>query len=393
MKVSEKWLRVWIDTPLSADELSTRMTMAGLEVDALTPVAGLFDGVVVARVLETRAHPKADRLTLCRVDADLPEILHVVCGASNVRPGLIVALAKPGANLPGDIFIQETHLRGELSQGMLCSAAELGFGSSAEGILELPEDAPIGTDLREYLHLDDQVFDIDLTPNRADCLSIHGVAREVGALIDVQCQSFAPKPVTGSVDVAIPNLLMSEPTRCPSIAIRVLQGINPHATTPLWMEQRIRRCGLSTVHPVVDVLNYVMLECGQPMHAYDLSLVSGEFRVRLAQSGESIALLNTRRIDLNPMDLVIADDKNALSLAGIMGGDSSSIQADSVNILLESAYFDPIGIAHTARRFNVSSDSSVRFERGVDPTLHVPALEYATQLLIDIMGGTASTIR
>jgi phenylalanyl-tRNA synthetase beta chain len=392
MKVSEGWLREWISTPLNAQELGARLTMAGLEVDQVHVVAAAFNQVVVAHVISTHPHPEADRLTVCQVEAGTGQVLQIVCGAANVRTGLRVALALPGANLPGDMSITETTLRGQLSQGMLCSLRELRLSDESNGIMELPDDAPIGTSLREYLALDDHVLDINLTPNRADCLSILGVARELSALLAIPYQPIQPIELPQTTPVQPPQLTVMAPTGCPSIAMRVIQGINPHASTPLWLKERLRRCGLNALHPVVDVINYVMLELGQPMHAYDLSQLSGDMQVRFASELESLTLLNGQQLTLHSDSLVIADANGPQALAGIMGGEQTAIQSQTVDILLESAYFDPICIAHSARRHGLSSDACMRFERGVDPALHQHALARVTELLLSIVGGEAGTV-
>jgi phenylalanyl-tRNA synthetase beta chain len=391
MKVSESWLRDWVDAPLSGAELAAQLTMAGLEVDQVSPVAGVFHGVVVARVCETKTHPQADRLTLCDVDAGLASRLRVVCGASNVRPGLMVALALPGAHLPGDIHIKESTLRGELSQGMLCSSSELGISDGSSGILELPVDAPLGQDLREYMALNDQVLDIDLTPNRADCLSIRGIAREVGVLNNQLLREFKVQAVSPTIDVQR-SVVVSATNACPAYAIRVITGINPMAVTPLWMSERLRRAGLQRIHPVVDVANYVMLELGQPMHAFDLASLKGDIQVRFASAGESLTVLGGQTVALTEDVLVIADDHQPQAVAGVMGGDASAMQEQTVDLLLESAFFNPLSIAGVARRYGWSSEASQRFERGVDPSLYRDALEYATTLLLSIVGGHAGPV-
>jgi len=386
MKVSELWLREWVNPSLTAPELSAQLTMAGLEVDSLTPVAGEFSHVVVAKVLKTAPHPEADKLTLCDVDAGNGTPLSIVCGASNVRSGLIVALALPGAKLPGGISIKETMLRGQLSQGMLCSVTELGLEDQSDGILELADDAPVGADLREYLLLNDKVFDIDLTPNRADCFSILGVAREVAALNGIPLRD-VPSVVTPATTDAALNIHLEAPEACPQYCGRVIRNIHPHATTPFWMKERLRRSGLRSVHPVVDVTNYVMLELGQPMHAFDLKSIEGDITVRFGKPSETLLLLDGQTVTLNDKVLVIADSVKPLALAGVMGGKASSVDTETTDIFIESAYFNPLMVAGVARAFNLFSDSSQRFERGVDSTLQSLALERATELLLGIVGG------
>ena len=390
MKVSELWLREWVNPPVTGLQLASQLTMAGLEVDEIYPVAGVFQQVIVAQVLKTKPHPEADRLTLCDVDTG-NGVVFVVCGATNVRPGLKVALALPGAQLPGDVLIKESMLRGQLSQGMLCSVTELGMDEASDGIMELASDATIGMTLRDYLQLDDQVFDINLTPNRADCFSILGVAREVAALYQQPLSSPPRLPHAPEInDVLAVTLPAGE--ACPRYTGRIIRSINPHAVTPIWMKERLRRGGIRVVHPVVDVTNYVMLELGQPMHAFDLSSITGSLAVRLAEQGESLVLLNGQDVTLDERVLVIADEHQPLALAGVMGGESSAVHAGTTDIFLESAFFNPVVVAGVARRYGLFSDSSQRFERGVDPYLQIRALERATALLQAIVGGQVGPV-
>ncbi len=391
MKISESWLREWVNPPLTTQDLANQLTMAGLEVDAVAPVAGYFDHVVVAKVLRTKPHPQADRLTLCEVDAGDGQVLHVVCGAANVRPGLVVALAKIGAHLPGDLVIKEAKLRGELSQGMLCAADELGLSDCSEGIMELADDAPLGMNIREYLTLDDHVFDLNLTPNRADCLSVLGVARDVAALNQIPLRAKDTVKIVPTTDTVLAVHLESD-AACPFYAGRLITGINPHAVTPLFIKERLRRSDVRSTHPVVDVLNYMMLELGQPMHAFDQHRIQGSIHIRQAQKEESLVLLGGQEVVLDPQVMVIADDRNVLAMAGIIGGQDSAVHEDTTDIWLESAYFDPLAIAGVARRFGLSTDASHRYERGVDPSLAVSALETATALLHTIVGGELGPI-
>jgi len=386
MKVSELWLREWVNPSLSREELAARLTMAGLEVDSISPVAGEFSQVIVAQVLRTKPHPAADKLTLCDVDIGDGCITPVVCGATNVRAGLKVAMALPGAALPGGIVIKKTQLRGEPSEGMLCSTSELGIEETAPGIMELAEDAPVGTDLRDYLCLNDFVFDIELTPNRADCLSMLGIAREVAALTHLPLMS-QEKPANKVVGKAALTVSLNAPTACPQYAGRIIRGIDPHATTPLWMKERLRRANVRSLHPVVDVTNYVMLELGQPMHAFDLKSIEGNIVVRYAKPKESLVLLDGQSIHLDEKALVIADDQKALAVAGVMGGHASAVNEETTDVFLESAFFNPLVVGQTARKYGLTSDSSQRFERGVDSQLQKVALERATQLLHKIVGG------
>jgi len=391
MKVSENWLREWVNPPLNGQQLASILTMAGLEVDAISPVAGLFEKVIVAQIINTMRHPQADKLSLCDVDIGMGQPLKIVCGALNARAGLKVALAQIGAILPGGLVIKQARLRGELSQGMLCSLTELGLSDNSEGIIELDDDAPIGVDLREYLFLNDQVMDIDLTPNRADCLSILGVAREVSALTDTPLNIMPSVSIKPELDEK-KAIHLKAPAACPHYQGRIIQKINSQAKTPLWMRERLRRSGIRSIHPVVDVTNYVMLELGQPLHAFDLNKVKGDIVVRYGSENESLELLDGQTVSLRDNVLVIADSQQPLAIAGVMGGKASAVDEHSTNVFLESAYFDPPTIAGVARRYGLCTDSSQRFERGVDPKLQEAALERATALIIDITGGRVGPI-
>lgn len=391
MKVSKLWLREWVDFSLTDHALADQLTMAGLEVDAILPVAGDFSQVIVAQVLATKPHPDADKLTLCEVDIKKDQPLRIVCGAANVRPGLKVALAMIGAKLPSGLHIKESKLRGQLSQGMLCSVVELGLAEQSDGIMELEDDAPVGVDLRDYLDLNDVIFDIDLTPNRADCFSVLGIAREVAALNKLPLSTPEIKAVSPSIDDVLEVDLKAEEA-CSHYCGRVIKNIDPNATTPIWLRERIRRGGIRAIHPVVDILNYVMLELGQPMHAFDLAQVCGSISPRFASGAEHLELLDGQRLELSDKVLVIADQNKPLAMAGIMGGALSSIQSHTQDIFLESAFFNPITIAGVARKYGLFSDSSQRYERGVDPNLQIKALERATGLILSLLGGDAGPI-
>ncbi len=391
MKLSKLWLREWVNFSLTEQELADQLTMAGLEVDAVNPVAGEFTHVIVAEVLSTKPHPDADKLTLCEVNINAATPLKIVCGAANVRPGLKVALAMIGAVLPGGFKIKESKLRGELSQGMLCSVTELGLAEHSEGIMELEDTAPVGMSIREYLTLDDQVLDVDLTPNRADCFSVLGIAREVAVLNKVPLLEPVVATVLPSIDdILTINLKSSD--ACPRYCGRIIRNINFDAKTPLWMSERLRRSGIRMVHPIVDVMNYVMLELGQPMHAFDLDMIKGDINVRFSNDSEQLELLDGQQVTLNPNVLVIADNEKPLAMAGIMGGAESAVQAHTTDVFLESAFFNPIIIAGVARKYGLFSDSSQRYERGVDPCLQVKALERATSLILEIAGGSAGPV-
>lgn len=390
MKFSEKWLRQWVNPPIETKVLCDQLTLAGLEVDSLQPVAADFSNVVVGEVLSTEQHPDADRLRVCQVNVG-DEALSIVCGGQNVRAGLKVAVAQIGAVLPGDFKIKKSKIRGVVSLGMICSADELGLDQTSEGIMELPSDAPIAADLRDYLQLNDQCIEIDLTPNRGDCLSILGIAREVSAINNSPLLKEVRAHVPPSTKKTLP-VAISAPTACNRYIGRVISGIQTDALTPLWLQERLRRSGVRPIHPVVDVTNYVMIELGQPMHAFDLEKIKGGIEVRFAHDGENLSLLDGKSISLNQSSLVICDSEKPLALAGIMGGESSAVTDSTTDIFLESAYFDPLTIRATGRNFGLLSDSSYRFERGVDYTLQAAAIEWASELLLQIVGGSAGPI-
>ncbi|TWI45756.1 phenylalanyl-tRNA synthetase beta subunit [Pseudomonas duriflava] len=385
MKFSEQWLRSWVNPPASQDELVTQLSMAGLEVDSVEPVAGLFSGVVVGEVLATERHPDADKLSVCRISNGQEEF-QVVCGAPNVRAGLKVPFAMIGAKLPGDFTIKKAKLRGVESQGMLCSASELKVSDDNSGLMELPSDAPVGASFRDYLNLDDVSIEVDLTPNRGDCLSIAGLAREVGALYGVPVQALDIQTVPAAIDGVCPVDVL-EPSACPRYVGRVLKGVDLSRPTPLWMIERLRRSGIRSIDAAVDVTNYVMLELGQPMHAFDLGEIKGGIQVRLARPEEKLALLDGQEVALRADTLVIADHDRALAIAGIMGGEHGGVSAKTSDLFLESAFFDPIAVAGKARSYGLHTDSSHRFERGVDFELPRQAIERATALLMNIVGG------
>ncbi len=386
MEISENWLREWADPAIDSEALCHQLTMAGLEVKGLNPVAPSLDNVVVADVVSVERHPDADKLSVCAVD-DGESRLTIVCGAPNVRAGLKVALARIGAQLPG-ITIKKARLRGVESQGMICSASELQLGEGAAGILELPDDAPVGSPLAEYLALDDHVIDIELTPNRGDCLSVSGVAREVAAINSIALKRTAESSVEQRIDETFP-VELDAPAQCPRYVGRIIRGIDPAAETPLWMQEKLRRCGLRPISPVVDVTNYVMMELGQPMHGFDYDKLQGGIRVRLAEAGEQLALLDQSEVECPAGTLLIADHAGAVALAGIMGGLDSSVQDDTRNIFLEAAHFSAVELAGKARALGMHTDASHRFERGVDAQLPPIAMQRATELLLEIVGGEA----
>jgi phenylalanyl-tRNA synthetase beta chain len=391
MKFSEKWLREWVNPAIDTQALSEQLSMAGLEVDGVEPAAAEFTGVVVGEVVECGQHPDADKLRVTKVNVGGDELLDIVCGAPNCRQGLKVAVATVGAVLPGDFKIKKAKLRGQPSHGMLCAFVELGISEEGDGIMELPADAPVGTDLREYLNLDDNIIDVDLTPNRGDCLGIKGLAREVGVLNSIDVNTLDIAPVAATIDDKVSIELVNDDA-CPRYLGRVIKGINLDAQTPLWMVEKLRRSGIRSIDPVVDVTNYVLLELGHPMHAFDLNAIEGGIKVRSAHAGEELVLLDGNTAKLNESTLVIADHNKALAIAGIFGGEKSGVTESTSDILLESAFFNPVAIAGQARSYGLHTDASHRYERGVDFALQKDAMERATALLLDIVGGEAGPV-
>lgn len=391
MRLSEAWLRELVDPPVDTAGLVRQLTMAGIEVDAVEPAAADFSGVVVGEVCAIEPHPQADRLKVCTVDRGGDERLQVVCGAPNVAVGMRVPLAQEGSQLPGGVRIKQSELRGVASFGMLCSAKELGLDDPEAGLLRLPEESPIGADIRQVLKLDDAVLELDLTPNRADCLSVEGVAREV-ALLNRMSLPVRPMvlPLVTSRDEF--PVVVAEPGACPRYLGRVIRDIHSGVRTPLWMRERLRRAGLRSVDPVVDVTNYVLLELGQPLHAFDLQKLTGGIEVRYARAGEQLVLLNGATVAPDQGTLVIADKQGPIALAGVMGGQSSAVSGETQALFLECAFFSPAAIMGRARAYGLSTDSSHRFERGVDPELQRRALERATQLILDLVGGEAGPV-
>ncbi|PHN28716.1 phenylalanine--tRNA ligase subunit beta [Pseudomonas sp. ICMP 561] len=390
MKFSEQWLRGWVSPQVSRDELVARLSMAGLEVDSVTPAAGVFSGVIVGEVLSTEQHPDADKLRVCQVSSG-SETFQVVCGAPNVRPGLKIPFAMIGAELPGDFKIKKAKLRGVESNGMLCSQSELQVGEGNDGLMELPADAPVGEDFRVYLELDDASIEVDLTPNRGDCLSLTGLAREVGALyaIPVAVPAVAAVPVTHDEVRPVDVLATSA---CPRYLGRVIRNVDLSRPTPLWMVERLRRSDIRSIDAVVDITNYVMIELGQPLHAFDLAEINGGIRVRMAEEGEKLVLLDGQEVSLRADTLVIADHQRALAIAGVMGGEHSGVSSTTRDVFLESAFFDQIAVAGKARSYGLHTDASHRYERGVDWQLARKAMERATGLLLEITGGEAGPV-
>ena len=370
MKFSEQWVREWVNPAISTEQLCEQITMLGLEVDGVEKVAGDFTGVVVGEVVKCAQHPDADKLRVTKVNVGGERLLDIVCGAPNCRQGLKVACATEGAVLPGDFKIKKTKLRGQPSEGMLCSFSELGIDVEADGIIELPQDAPIGANLREYLSLDDKAIEISLTPNRADCLSIAGIAREIGVANKqpVNPPPFNAVPVTTSAKVAIE---LQTPQACPRYLLRVVKKVNVKAVSPIWLQEKLRRCGIRSIDPVVDITNYILLELGQPMHAFDAAKVAQPVQVRLAKEGEELILLDGTTAKLRPNTLLIADRNGPLAMAGIFGGQASGVTTETQDVILEAAFFAPLAIIGRARQYGLHTDASHRFERGVDLSWHV----------------------
>ncbi len=392
MKFSENWLRTFVDPPYSSDELAHALTMAGLEVEAVEPVASDFDKVVVAEVLSVAAHPSADRLQVCLVNIghEGQEPIQIVCGAPNVRAGVKVPCALIGARL-SDFVIKQAKLRGELSCGMLCSSKELGLSEVADGLLLLPDDAPVGEDFRDYYALDDRLFTLSLTPNRADCLGVSGVAREVAAITASNFIPLSIDSINNEID-DVQDVRIIAPEACPLYCGRIVRSVNLNVATPLWMVQRLERSGLRTINAIVDITNYVMLETGQPLHAFDLGKLTGAIQIRYARPNERIQLLNGSQIDLAPDMLLIADASQPLALAGIMGGMDSGVTEGTTDIFLESAFFSPDAISGKSFVLGFSSDSAHRFERGVDYAATRDVLERTTQLVQMICGGNVGPV-
>jgi phenylalanyl-tRNA synthetase beta chain len=391
MKFSESWLRQSVNPSISTAELVAQVTMAGLEVDAVEPAAPTISGVVVGEIISVEQHPDADKLRVCQVaGGKTSETIQVVCGAPNARTGIKVPFATVGATLPGDFKIKKAKLRGVESFGMLCAQTELQLGDDDDGLWELPAEATVGADLIDYLDLDDNLIDVDLTPNRGDCLSIRGLAREVGVLNKAEVTQQACTPVPATINDTV-NITLEAPDACARYVGRVIRGLDLSQPTPQWMQEKLRRSGIRSLGPAVDVTNYVLLELGQPMHAFDLSKIDGDITVRMARD-EKLKLLDDSEVVVDSETLVIADQSKALAMAGIMGGDQSAVGDNTADILFESAWFNPLAIAGKARNYGKHTDSSHRFERGVDSQLQVAAIERATALMLEICGGQAGPV-
>lgn len=391
MQFSEQRLRALVNPDVDTATLAHQLTMAGLEVDAIVPVAPAFNGVVIGEILSAEQHPNADKLRVTLVNIGAEQPLQIVCGAINARPGIRIPVATVGAVLPGEFRIKDAKLRGVDSFGMLCAEQELGLAESSDGLWELPADAPIGQDIRQYLQLDDNLIELGLTPNRGDCLSIRGLARETAAVfgVDQRIEAIAVVPATHERRISVS---VEAAAACPRYVARVIDGIDNDKASPLWLIEALRRSGVRSLGPVVDVTNFVMLELGQPMHAFDGAHISGGLLVRQARAGEALTLLDGQTLSLREQSLVIADHDQALALAGIMGGQSSAVSNATTSIVLEAAFFQPLALAGEARRYGLHTDSSHRFERGVDFELPRLAIERATGLLLDLVGGAAGPV-
>ena len=391
MKIAESWLREWVNPDLETDELGHQLTMLGHEVDGIEyEGAGIAD-VVIAEVIECGKHPDADKLSVCKVSDGGDELIDIVCGAPNVRQGMKTPLAKPGVKLPNGMKLRKAKIRGVVSNGMLCSAIELGLGDESDGIMELAADAEVGEPLVDLLDLPDAVIDLDLTPNRGDCFSVLGIARDVAALTGATLKDAEFNPVAATIEDTHPVELV-EPAGCPRFAGRLIRGIDPTAKSPVWMTERLRRAGLRGISPVVDITNFVMLELGQPLHAYDAALLSGPIRPRLAKPGEKVTLLDEKEVELNGDTLIITDDSGPIGIAGIMGGLSTAVSDKTTDVFFEGAFWPQDFMAGRARNYGMHTDASLRFERGVDPEGQGRAVERATELLIEIAGGDAGPL-
>ena len=390
MILSENWLREWVNPDLDAEALAHALTMAGLEVDAVTTLAEGLNGIVVAEIVATEPHPDADKLRVCSVNTG-SETVQIVCGAPNATAGLKAPLAQPGAKLPGGIKIKKAKLRGVESQGMLCSGAELNVSEDHDGLLALAADAPIGAPIEDYLDLNDRLIEIGLTPNRADCLSIAGVARDLAVATGAEMSAPTMEAVPATIDQTLP-IEVTASADCPRYLGRVIRNVDVSRPTPLYMVERLRRAGIRSIDAVVDITNYVMLELGQPLHAFDLDALEGGIRVRKAEPEERITLLDGEERTLTPDTLVIADHQKALAMAGIMGGEGSGISGETRHLFLEAAFFAPKLMAGRARHYGLHTDASHRYERGVDPELAYQAVERATQLFLECVGGEGGPV-
>jgi phenylalanyl-tRNA synthetase beta chain len=391
MKIPESWLREWVNPDLDTDALSHQLTMLGHEVDGVEYEGSGIADVVIAEVAEVAKHPDADKLSLCKVNDGSGELIDVVCGAPNVVQGMKTPFARPGVKLPNGMKLRKAKIRGVVSNGMLCSAVELGLGDESDGIMSLPQEAEVGSALVSFLNLPDTIIDLDLTPNRGDCFSVLGIARDVSALTGDTLRDESVAAVDPTIEDQHPVELI-EPDGCPRFAGRVIRGIDSTAKSPVWMTERLRRAGLRAISPVVDITNYVMLELGQPLHAYDRGLLQGAIRPRLAKAGEKVILLDEKEVELNDDTLIITDDSGPIGIAGIMGGLTTAVSDKTTDVFFEAAFWPQDFMAGRARAYGMHTDASMRFERGVDPAGQGRAIERATQLLLDIAGGEAGPL-
>ncbi len=391
MKIAESWLREWVSPDLDTEALGHQLTMLGHEVDAIEYEGEGLADVVIAEVMSVEKHPDADKLSVCRVSDGGDELIDIVCGAPNVVEGMKTPLAKPGVQLPNGMKLRKAKIRGVVSNGMLCSAVELGLGDESDGIMHLADDATVGMPLVDFLELPDAAIDLDLTPNRGDCFSVLGIARDLAALTGDDLKDPAVAPVKATTDAVQPVELV-EPAGCPRFAGRVIRGIDPAARSPIWMTERLRRSGLRGISPVVDITNYVMLEYGQPLHAYDAALLNGPIRPRLAKTGEKVTLLDEKEVELRDDTLIITDDSGPIGIAGIMGGLSTAVTDKTTDVFFEAAFWPQDFMAGRARAYGMHTDASLRFERGVDPDGQGRAVERATELLLQIAGGEAGPL-
>ncbi|MEE9334070.1 MAG: phenylalanine--tRNA ligase subunit beta [Granulosicoccaceae bacterium] len=392
MKISEKWLREWINPPVEAAELAEQLTSMGLEVDTVSSLAPAMSDTVIARVENVKPHPDADRLRICEVDNGTAELVQIVCGAPNVRRQMVTVLANVGSSMPDGSKLKKAKLRGVESFGMLCSSAELGLSEQSDGLIELPDSAPVGDDLMSYLELDDRVFEIELTPNRGDCLSVRGIARDLSARNNMPLQLHEITEIPAAHQ-DVQNVNLAPSSACVRYAGRVFNNVDVSGATPIWMTERLRRSGVRSINPAVDITNYVMLEIGQPMHAFDLDKLQGAIQVRVSVEGEKVELLDGREVTLDGDTTVIADDSGAIGIAGIMGGATTAVDENTTRVFLESALFLPERIAGKPRHYSSHTESSHRFERGVDPELQREAIEYATGLMVNLTGGKPGQVR
>jgi phenylalanyl-tRNA synthetase beta chain len=391
MKISESWLREWVSPDIGTEALGHQLTMLGHEVSNIKSEGGDIGDIVIAEVASISKHPDADKLKLCKVDDGSGELINVVCGATNVVQGMKVPFARPGVRLPNGMKLRKAKIRGVVSYGMLCSTDEIGLGSESDGIFSLPLEAKIGSKLIDFLSLPDAIFDLDLTPNRGDCFSVLGIARDISVLTDADLKGPSINTVDTSIEDVQPIDLI-EPAGCPRFVGRVIRGIDAMAKSPVWMTERLRRSGFRAISPIVDITNYVMLELGQPLHAYDSGLLQGIVLPRMAKKGENVTLLDEKVIELNDDTMIIADDSGPIGIAGIMGGLKTAVTDKTTDVFLEAAFFSQDVMAGRARTYGMHTEASVRFERGVDPSGQVRAVERATELLIEIAGGAAGPI-